>query len=237
MALYSFKWKTLQTGQHYRLDSVEHVLPPNSDRRKRHFRVLRDSVSADLKYVVASIKASAQFPWWLSGGSLLGYHRHQGFIPWDDDVDIHALASERDISRLAQTLKKENVFVYKYICPRCLFYKAVRGKRFFVYPSVDIFLFDEPVRGKGLLRSDGLNGFTYETDMPYLKAELFPLNYVSFENLIGVPVPRNSEALLTAQYGDKWRSSYAPQMGHLLRGIRDQIFSRYTRIKILPMFE
>lgn len=37
---------------------------------------------------VASVCASHDIPWFMAYGSLLGAVRHQGFIPWDDDIDI-----------------------------------------------------------------------------------------------------------------------------------------------------
>ena len=42
-------------------------------------------------------------PYYLIGGSALGAKRHEGFIPWDDDVDVALL--RRDFERLEQIIE------------------------------------------------------------------------------------------------------------------------------------
>ncbi len=59
-------------------------------------------------HVLAAIDAICQrhdIPYWLSGGSMLGAVRHQGFIPWDDDLDIEML--KPDFDRLMELLPRE----------------------------------------------------------------------------------------------------------------------------------
>lgn len=46
-----------------------------------------------LQYVSDLCKAY-NIQYWLSSGTLLGGARHQGFIPWDDDMDIVMLKKD-----------------------------------------------------------------------------------------------------------------------------------------------
>ena len=59
----------------------------------------------ELFFFVGNVCDKHGLPWWLDGGNLLGGVRHNGFIPWDDDVDIGIL--RKDYHKLNKVLPSE----------------------------------------------------------------------------------------------------------------------------------
>ena len=73
--------------------------PEGSLLRRQQMRMLEILLEVD------KICKKHDISYWLSSGTLIGALRHDGFIPWDDDLDIEMMRS--DYMRLMEVLPKE----------------------------------------------------------------------------------------------------------------------------------
>lgn len=62
-------------------------------------------IELHLLLVVKELCERHNIQFWLCGGTLLGALRHNGFVPWDDDLDIMIL--KRDYKRFVSVAKEE----------------------------------------------------------------------------------------------------------------------------------
>ncbi len=69
-------------------------------------------VELNIFKMFASIARKYQINYIALGGTMLGSIRHQGFIPWDDDMDVGMLRSdyERFLKIAPEALKSEHYF-------------------------------------------------------------------------------------------------------------------------------
>ncbi len=72
------------------------------------------NVLLEMVEVIDKLCQKHQIPYFLNGGSALGAVRHQGFIPWDDDLDIGMMLE--DYIRFIEVLKKELPDEYCFQC-------------------------------------------------------------------------------------------------------------------------
>ena len=77
----------------------ERFNPEGSLLRRQQIRMLEILLEVD------RICKKHDIPYWLSSGTLIGAMRHDGFIPWDDDLDIEMM--RKDYLRLMEVLPKE----------------------------------------------------------------------------------------------------------------------------------
>ena len=73
--------------------------PEGSQLRRHQLRML------DMLLELDKICQKHDVPYWLSSGTLIGAMRHNGFIPWDDDLDVEMMRS--DYLRLMDILPHE----------------------------------------------------------------------------------------------------------------------------------
>ncbi len=166
--------------------------------------------------VVDQLFEEHEIPYWIDGGTLLGAIRHQGIIPWDDDVDLvfhskdegRILALKSEFLRYGFVLVKEDVL-------------KVYPSRSSHYPFIELAGYrlhqDNTYRYDNLL----LCGYFYR--FFWLPHEIDPLVRLPFGPIL-VNAPNDSMRYLSEGYGPDYLTHGKFKTHH---GCKE----RFTRIR------
>lgn len=157
-----------------------------------------------LLYDTSLLLSNHEIPYWIDGGTLLGSVRHNGLIPWDDDIDIGILSS--NVSNFKAIEPKFNECGYA-ICKVWfgfkIFLKKNKPKKGFCYsfPFIDVITFRKINNSYVPSLKEARTAWPKEI---WSEHELFPLKKTYVFGDYTVSGPQNGVSYLNKYYGSSW---------------------------------
>ena len=152
----------------------------------------------EIKYYLEKHKIN----YWVHAGTLLGYLRHNGIIPWDDDVDFGYIKND-NIDDFMNDLKKNN-----YPITDCLFGSKIHSlddKKVFI----DLFEFQ---LSEGKFKQTARSEKVWPNEN-YLYDELLPLKECNFGG-IKLFCPNKPESFCTRVYSKNYLDIFRVETPH-----------------------
>lgn len=178
-------------------------------------------ILGDLVKALDGEMTALQEPWFLCCGNVLGYCRHGGPIPWDDDFDV--CVSQRAFDALTQDMTSDlaekglEVKVLRDGLAKIYFKErgkpVVYGDRITRFPFIDIFAYTIAKDGGAVLRDNHgtacqpedvhMSRATVPRCMP--NDMIFPIQRVDYKipyyGTVKVPVPNKPGDMVAVLYG------------------------------------
>lgn len=156
---------------------------------------------------VGALLDGAGIRWWIDYGTVLGYVRNGGLIPWDKDTDLGILAEDRQkLLDLRPEIEKLGYFpTYKHPQPTQRFRTGDRMKVRLSqhnHTNTDIFIWEK--RPKGMLDRRNYIGADLYKGREMHRDLILPLQRGIWDG-IEVSVPADPEGLCLHRYGTNWR--------------------------------
>lgn len=169
--------------------------------------------AVNLIKVMAELFRKANIQYFAAYGTLLGALRHQGLIPWDDDIDVAiSELAEAKFLELTKAFEEQGIGVCQFYGGYKIYWlknpMTLNIEGFpHSWPFVDIFLFKNITkrfhekRTPGILITGGVPWIRNISHLDFLSnKKVFPLSEISFEG-ISISAPNNPEAVVECLYG------------------------------------